>query len=111
MSRRPYGSCYLNAFSSAGLQTKRIYEFQRKDQDLCEIIDYLESDILPSDNGRAKRLLLSEVVYFLDENSILYHLDTSRRKGHKDRNAQLVLLHPLRYEVLVHVHDDLSGDM
>ena len=55
LSRRSYGTCDLNAISSAGLQTERISEFQRKDPDLFEIIDYLENDLLPSDNGRAKR--------------------------------------------------------
>ena len=35
---------------------------------------YLESDRLPSNNARPKRILFSEDVYFPDEYNILYHL-------------------------------------
>ena len=70
---------------------------------------YLESDCLPSNNARAKRILLSEDVYFLDEDNILYHLDLTDKRGSKGRHAQLVLPALLRYEVLVNAHDDLSG--
>lgn len=59
-SRRPYGTCSLNAISSAGLQTDQIFAFQRKDQQIGEIIDYLENNCLPSDNTHAKRVLVSE---------------------------------------------------
>lgn len=109
LSRRPYGTCSLNALSSAGLQTDQIHAFQRKDQDIGEIIDYLEKDLLPADNTHARRVLLAEDVYFLDDSGVLYHLDKHVRKGHKDNHAQLVLPPPLRYEVLVHAHDDLTG--
>lgn len=109
LSRRPYGTCSLNALSSAGLQVDQISSFQRKDQGIGEIIDYLENNVLPSDNTHAKRVLLSEDIYYLDDNHILYHLDKQGRKGYKDNHAQLVLPPPLRYEVLVHAHDDLMG--
>ena len=109
LSRRPYGTCSLNALASAGLQTHQIHAFQRKDQEISEIIDYLENDHLPTDNIRAKHVLLAEHVYFLDDNGILYHLDKQGRKGYKDNHAQLVLPPPLRYEVLVNAHDDLTG--
>ena len=64
---------------------------------------------MPTDNIRAKHVLLAEDVYLLDDNGILYHLDKQGRKGYKDNHAQLVLPPPLRYEVLVHAHDDLTG--
>ena len=95
---------------SAGLQAKRIYDFQRLDEELRDIIHYLDHDLLPSDNGRAKRILIPEDVYFLDENSIVYHLDANQRKGYKENHAQLVLPHPLRYEALVSSHDSLQGE-
>ena len=109
LSRRHYGTCQLNALDSPGLQSTRIYDFQRRDPDLWELIDYLESERLPPDNARAKRILLSEDVYFLGEHDLLYHLDLSEKRGRKGRHAQLVLPPPLRYEVLVHAHDDLAG--
>lgn len=71
---------------------------------MCNI--YLENDLLPLDNSRAKCLLLSEEVYFLEENKIQYHLDATARKGYKDCNARLVPPNPLRYEVLVCAYGD-----
>ena len=46
LSRRSYGTCELNALDSPGLQSQRIHDFQRRDPDLWEIIDYLESDYI-----------------------------------------------------------------
>lgn len=109
LSRRAHGTSTPNALESAGLQIERIYDFQRQDEELCDIIHYLEHGLLPSGNGRAKRILLSEDVYFLDEHNILYHLDANQRKSYKENHAQLVLPHPLRYEVLVSSHDSLQG--
>ena len=109
LSRRLYGTCSLNALEHVGVKTKEIYDFQRRDSDLADIIDYLENDQLPHDNVRAKRVLLSQDIYFLDENSLLYHLDVTQKRARKGCHAQLVLPPPLRYEVLVHAHDDLSG--
>lgn len=109
LSRRPYGTCHLNALESAGLQTKQIIEFQRKDPNIGEIIEYLEREQLPADNVRAKRILLTEDVYFLDEHDLLHHLDLTAKRGRKGCHAQLVLPPPLRFEVLVNAHDDLTG--
>lgn len=109
LSRRLYGTCSLNALEHVGVKTKEIYDFQRRDSDLADIIDYLENDQLPHDSVRAKRVLLSQDIYFLDENSLLYHLDMTQKRARKGCHAQLVLPPPLRYEVLVHAHDDLSG--
>lgn len=94
LSRRPYGTCSLNALAHAGLQTDQIYAFQRKDQEIGKIIKYLENNCLPSDNVPAKRVLLSEDVYFLDDHRLLYHLDRPGRKGYKENHAQLVLPPP-----------------
>ena len=74
LSRRHYGTCNLNALDVPGLQTQRLFNFQHNDPDLSKIIEYLESDRLPSNNVRAKRILLSEDVYFLDEYNLLHHL-------------------------------------
>ena len=45
----------------------------------------------------------------LDEFNLLYHLDTTEKRGRKGRHAQLVIPPPLRHEVLVNAHDDLAG--
>ena len=82
---------------------------QRLDPGLSDIINYLEYDQLPQDNAKAKRVLLSEDLYFLHDHNLLYHVDVSDKRGRKGCQAQLVLPPPLRYEVLVNAHDDLAG--
>lgn len=91
LSRRPYGRFSLNALDSAGLRSQRIFEFQRKDPDIAEIIDYLEDDRLSSDQARARRLLLNEDVYFLDEHNLLYHLDTTENRSRKGSHPHSVM--------------------
>ena len=73
-----------------------------------EIIDYLEDERLPNSQVRARQILLSEDIYFLDESQLLYHLDTTEKCSRKGRHAQLVIPPPLRFEVLVNAHDDLA---
>ena len=46
LSRRPYGTCTINALDSPGVQARRIFEYQRRDPDLTDMIDYLEQDQL-----------------------------------------------------------------
>lgn len=109
LSRRPYDSISLNTLEADGFQAKQIFDFQRRDPGLSDIINYLEYDQLPHDNAKAKRILLSEDLYFLDDHNLLYHVDVSDKRGRKGCQAQLVLPPPLRYEVLVNAHDDLAG--
>lgn len=109
LSRRSYGSYSLNAFDSAGFQPKAVFTFQRKDPSIMEIIEYLETTQLPSNQNRARQILLAEDIYFLDEFGLLYRLDTTAKRASKSRHAQLVIPPPLRYEVLVNAHDDLVG--
>ena len=49
LSRRPYGTCHFNAIDSAGIQTERIFDYQRRDPDLTDIIEYLKQEILHHD--------------------------------------------------------------
>ena len=109
LSRRPYDTYSLNALEAAGFKATQILDFQRRDPSLRDIIKYLEYDQLPRDNVKAKRVLLSEDLYFLDDNNLLYHVDVSNKRGRKGCQTQLVLPPPLRYEVLVNAHDDLAG--
>ena len=109
LSRRPYGTCSLNALDSAGVQTNRIYEYQRRDPALSDLITYLEEDILPQDRTKARQLLLSQDLFYLGEDDLLYHLDTSERRSDKGVHSQLVIPAALRYEVLVNAHDELAG--
>lgn len=108
-SRRPYGTYSLNALETTGFQAQQIFNFQRHDPNLTDLIDYLECDQLPQDNTRAKRVLLSEDIYLLDANNLLYHIDVSDKRGRNGCHAQLVLPPPLRYEIWVNAHHDLAG--
>ena len=65
LSRRPYGTYSLNALESSGFQAQQIFDFQRRDPNLTDLIDYLECERLPQDNTRAKRVLLSEDTYWM----------------------------------------------
>ena len=53
---------HLNAIDSAGLQTQRISEYQRRDLELADIINYLEQEQLPHGKSRARSILLS-IIY------------------------------------------------
>jgi len=97
------------SLEAAGFKATQIFEFQRRDPGISDIINYLECDQLPHDNAKAKRILSSEDLYFLDDYNLLYHIDVSDKRGRKGCQTQLVLPPPLRYEVLVNAHDDLAG--
>ena len=58
LSRRPYGTYSLNALESLGFRAQKIFDFQRCDPNLADLIDYLECERLPQDNTRAKCVLL-----------------------------------------------------
>ena len=77
LSRRPYDICKL---SEQATETKEIFEKQRKDQNLAEIIDFHENDVLPDDDGKARKLLLSKDAFFMGEDGLLYHLDRTRKR-------------------------------
>ena len=81
LSRRSYGTYSLNALESSGFQAQQIFNFQRCDVNLTDLIDYLECERLPQENTRAKRVLLSEDIYFLDDNNLLYNIDVSDKRG------------------------------
>ena len=58
-------SCDFNSLQKEEPQVAKTRELQRRDLDLSEIIDYLESDVLPSDDRAARKILLtSEFLYW-----------------------------------------------
>ena len=59
LSRRPYETCELSARQCDDPQTAKTRELQRRDIELSEIIDFLESDVLPSDDKSARKILLT----------------------------------------------------
>ena len=83
---------------------------QINDTQLKPIIEYLDSNILPTDDKEARHVLLESQDYIF-ENGVLYHLYYPRGKGHKaDRLIkQLIVPQVLRNDVLLSYHDSLLG--
>ena len=109
LSRRHYGTFSMNAIGNSPFQGQRIVELQRRDTELADIISYLEHDVLPPDDTRARKILLSNDSFFLGEHGILYHIDHNQKKGTQGPVPQLVIPTALKYEVLVNAHDDATG--
>ena len=63
----------FNSLQREDPQVSKTREMQRRDVELSEIIDFLESDVLPFDDHDAR---FAHQYYFL-----LYHLDSKRRSN------------------------------
>ena len=83
-----------------------LYDLQRKDSDLADIIAYLESSELPVNVSKAPALLLSIDSFYLDENGVLCHLWSPGKRKVKSLCTQVVIPSSLRHELLVALHDD-----
>ena len=79
-----------------------VRHLQRKDAQLMQMINYLESQILPDDPKIARRLILEAQDHVLDE-GVLYHFYYPRGKGHMTDSLvkQLVVPHALRNDILL----------
>ena len=82
---------------------------QRRDVELSEIIDFLESDVLPFDDHAARKVLFTSSTFYVGRDGLLYHLDSKRRTNSYDSFSQLVVPASLRFEILSNVHDHVSG--
>lgn len=111
LSRRPYTvpPPSISAYDVPGVQTDRIRELQRRDPDLSDLIQYLETSKLPVQNGAARTVLLIVDDYFLSEDGLLLHIWTPRNRRRATPCQQLVIPTSLRYELLVWTHDDPTG--
>ena len=65
LSRRAYDPV-VAAYDKPGVQVERIWELQRKDPFLADIITYLETEELPSTGAKAKAIMHSIDDYYLD---------------------------------------------
>ena len=111
LSRRPYTlpSPSISAYDVPGVQTSRVRDFQRRDPDLSDLVQCLETWKLPDHNDTARSLLLTVDDYFLNEDGLLFHLWTPKERRRSATYQQLVIPTALRYELLVWVHDDPTG--
>ncbi len=108
LSRRPYDH-EIAAFDKPGVQTERIYELQRRDPTLADIIDYLEINKLPSDEQSARAILHTIDDVYLDQDGIICHIWTPGKGRLSTPCSQLVVPTALRHEILLSAHDDPTG--
>ena len=90
LSRRPYPATNLNALQQSDPETDNIREKQRKDPELSEIIDYIQDDILHSNDAKAKRTLLRSDSFYISQDGLLCHLYRSQKRA-RDSFSQLVV--------------------
>jgi len=86
-------------------------QLQRASPDLAEIIDYLQSSKLPTDNQAIQRIILDADNWFLDFNGVLYHIHNPRRRNvNTVRHVlqQLAVPDTLRSKVLQHSREHLG---
>ena len=107
LSRRPYPT-NLNALQQSEPETDKIREKQRKDPELSEMIDYVQNDIFPSKDAKARRILLIGDSLYTSQDSLLCHLDRSQKRA-CDSFSQLVVPQSMKYEILSNVHNHVAG--
>eukprot|EP00794_Sanderia_malayensis_P016317 gene16317-17960_t len=88
---------------------EQLYQFQRRDKNLYDIIRYLESKELPSNDLKARSILLTIDSYFLNEHSILCHLWTPGGRRVKSLVEQVVILDSLCHEILFSCQDEATA--
>ena len=84
-------------------------DLQRRDPDLSDLAQYLETWKLPDHNDTARSLLLTVDDYFLNLDGLLFHLWTPKDRRRSTTYQQLVIPTALRYELLIWAHDDPTG--
>ena len=106
LSRCPYPNTNLNALQQCDPEMGEIREKQRKDLALSEIIGYIQHNSFPSNDAKARRILLRSDCFYISQDSLLYHLDRSQKRSARDSFSQLVMM---KYEILSNVHNHVAG--
>lgn len=110
LSRRSYAEIpTLNAYDFAGVPIERIRQLQHDDAELADLIAYLETSELPTNQNRARSFLLQGDKFYLDENGLLFCLWTPSKRRRYDVCSQLVIPDALKHEILVWAHDDITA--
>lgn len=92
----------------------RVQECQRADENINNIVLYIEQGVLPTDDAKAREILLSADGYVLEE-GLLYHISgrqvpsTNTKKQTDELQVCLVVPKELRHDVLTSAHGDLSS--
>ena len=114
LSRRPYPLSVesqsvfapLAALEHSCPSPVNLHTLQRQDPDISAIISYLETTALPTDDAKARSLLLTIDSYYLDEAGILCHLWIPRKRKQPSIYSQVVIPASLRHDLLMSCHKD-----
>ena len=90
-------------------QTPHTREMQRRDPELIALIDFIENDILPSNDKDSLKILLTCDNFYVGQDGLLYHIDFYRRHNARESFSQLVVPAALRFAILSNVHDHIAG--
>jgi hypothetical protein len=90
----------------------RVRKLQLKDNACRDFIDYMENEILPEDDVKARKILLTAHFYIIDE-GVLYRLPRARSKKNlqNEHRLRVCLVVPelLKSEILAACHGDVSS--
>ena len=95
LSRRPYDSFEIRSLNKEEPQTPHTQQMQRRDPELAAMIDFLETDILPTNDKDARKILLTSDNFYIGQDGLVYHSDFNRRRNAV--NLFLSLLSQLHY--------------
>ena len=82
---------------------------QRRDPELAALIDFLENDILPTNDKYTCKILLTSENFYIGQDGLLYNIDLNRRRNACESFSRLVIPAALRLEILSNVHDHVAG--
>eukprot|EP00794_Sanderia_malayensis_P004016 gene4016-4562_t len=99
----------LTVVSQSCPSIEQLCQFQREDNNLYDIIRYLESKELPSNDLKDRSILLNIDLYLINENCILCHPWTPGGRRVKSLVPQVVIPASLCHKILVSCHDDATA--
>ena len=111
LSRRHYEKCELYVIKRRDTPDvhDKIYVCQRRDRELFDLISYLETNELPDNDKLARKILLSEDLFYLGNDGLLYRIEHNTRRTCPQPLSQLVIPEALRFEILSNAHDHVTG--
>ena len=109
LSRRLYPNTNLNTLQQSDPEIDKICEKQREDPALSEIIDYIQDEILSSNDAKARKILLRSDSFYISQNGLLYHLDRNLTRSMLDAFSRLVVPQSMKYEILSNMHNHVAG--
>ena len=102
------GTSTTDDLSTIGISAQQMCKLQRQDDTYDSIIAYLESDLLPQNDDKARRTILLAQDYVLDDGLLIHHFQPRDQGGsHARCYRQLCVPRPLYHDILKAYHDNL----